>query len=101
MKSIRGFFGSGDPWPLTEFPPAERARLLATVLLAGPDFTHGLRVNPYQGVEYFNKEAFERMMSIAGPGRGRHSRRQTSSFIFIRTSLNLGSANIAGQIHSV
>ena len=61
IQAITALAG-GNPWPLPEFPPPERASLLASMIFAGPDFRNALQVNSYQGVEYFNKEAFERMM---------------------------------------
>ena len=61
VQAITALAG-GNPWPLPGFPPAERARLLASMIFDGPDFRNALQVNSYQGVEYFNKEAFERMM---------------------------------------
>jgi glycosidase len=49
-------------WPPPEFKSRERARRLAAALFAEAHFRDALGVNTYQGVEYFNKEALERML---------------------------------------
>ncbi|MCX6560240.1 MAG: alpha-amylase family glycosyl hydrolase [Candidatus Aminicenantes bacterium] len=61
VHAIRAL-AKADGWFERQRTPDANARSLARLIGKDPDFRAALLVNDYQGVEYFHKESFERLM---------------------------------------
>ncbi|MDD8024984.1 MAG: alpha-amylase family glycosyl hydrolase [Acidobacteriota bacterium] len=61
VHAVRALAANRD-WAGRAEPAGDAARRLAQRMRSDPDFRAALLVNEYQGVEYFHKESFERLL---------------------------------------